>query len=394
MSTFADLITFTRGATGTYQGKDGCLKTAAINEPRFEYTVAGESLGLLVEESRANVALQSEDMTEPNKTGLTITPNARKAPDDVGFADLCKLSTAAEEHFVQRGGAAVIGTKYAVSCFVRKAQGTVYFGFGGLGIGSNPPLFNLVTGAIHTVGSYPAWDKVKIESYSEEFYRCSAVGTAAGTTATKFLVTNDPSNLSAAGNGSDGAYIWGTQVEENKNFCTSYIPTTVSTVTRGADVTTASLSSGFYYRQQQGTFIVNFKPKYDKENTNFLRVAELGEASSQAARMPFLVETLNTRLRFQAFESNVAVFNEILTGALPNDNGFVKAGVSYVPSSARSAYEGDLIDEEDTTMALASTRTTLGIMQKANSGGTLTGHIKSITYFPRRMLNSELAALT
>ena len=392
MSTFADLITFTRGATGTYQGKDGYLKTAAINEPRFEYTVAGESLGLLVESGRANVAIQSEDMTEPNKTGLTVTSNARKAPDNVGFADLCKLSTAAEEHFVQRGGAAVIGTKYAVSCFVRKAQGTVYFGFGGLGIGSNPPLFNLVTGAIHTTGS-SAWGKVKIEPYNEEFYRCSAVGTAAGTTATKFLVTNDPSNLSAAGDGSDGAYIWGTQVEENKNFCTSYIPTTVSTVTRGADVTTASLSSGFYYRQQQGTFIVNFKPKYDESTTNFLRVAELGEAASQAARMPFLVETNNTRLRFQAFESNVAVFNEILTGALPNDNGFVKAGVSYVPSSARSAYEGDLIST-DTTMALASTRTTLGIMQKANSGGTLTGHIKSITYFPRRMLNSELAALT
>jgi hypothetical protein len=392
MSTFADLITFTRGATGTYQGKDGYLKTAAINEPRFEYTVAGESLGLLVESGRANVAIQSEDMTEPNKTGLTVTSNARKAPDNVGFADLCKLSTAAEEHFVQRGGAAVIGTKYAVSCFVRKAQGTVYFGFGGLGIGSNPPLFNLVTGAIHTTGS-SAWGKVKIEPYNEEFYRCSAVGIAAGTTATKFLVTNDPSNLSAAGDGSDGAYIWGTQVEENKNFCTSYIPTTVSTVTRGADVTTASLSSGFYYRQQQGTFIVNFKPKYDESTTNFLRVAELGEAASQAARMPFLVETNNTRLRFQAFESNVAVFNEILTGALPNDIGFVKAGVSYVPSSARSAYEGDLIST-DKTAALATTRTTLGIMQKANSGSTLTGHIKSITYFPRRMLNSELAALT
>ena len=392
MSTFADLITFTRGATGTYQGKDGYLKTAAINEPRFEYTVAGESLGLLVESGRANVAIQSEDMTEPNKTGLTVTSNARKAPDNVGFADLCKLSTAAEEHFVQRGGAAVIGTKYAVSCFVRKAQGTVYFGFGGLGIGSNPPLFNLVTGAIHTTGS-SAWGKVKIEPYNEEFYRCSAVGTAAGTTATKFLVTNDPSNLSAAGDGSDGAYIWGTQVEENKNFCTSYIPTTVSTVTRGADVTTASLSSGFYYRQQQGTFIVNFKAKYDESTTNFLRVAELGEAASQAARMPFLVETNNTRLRFQAFESNVAVFNEILTGALPNDTGFVKAGVSYVPSSARSAYEGDLIST-DKTAALATTRTTLGIMQKANSGSTLTGHIKSITYFPRRMLNSELAALT
>lgn len=54
-------VTFTRFTTGTYFGADGLLKTAAINEPRFEYDpVSRRPLGLLIEESRANLLLNSD----------------------------------------------------------------------------------------------------------------------------------------------------------------------------------------------------------------------------------------------------------------------------------------------------------------------------------------------
>ena len=54
-------ITFTRNSIGTYVGSDGLIKTAGINEPRFDHNpVTGESLGLLVEEERSNFALISQ----------------------------------------------------------------------------------------------------------------------------------------------------------------------------------------------------------------------------------------------------------------------------------------------------------------------------------------------
>jgi hypothetical protein len=47
--------TFTRNSSGTYVGSDGLIKTAAINEPRFEFDVlSGEYKGLLIEEARTN----------------------------------------------------------------------------------------------------------------------------------------------------------------------------------------------------------------------------------------------------------------------------------------------------------------------------------------------------
>ena len=46
-------ITFTRGSTATYVDAEGVIQSAANNEARFNHNpVTGESLGLLVEESR------------------------------------------------------------------------------------------------------------------------------------------------------------------------------------------------------------------------------------------------------------------------------------------------------------------------------------------------------
>jgi len=58
-------ITFTRTTTGTYVGSDGLIKTAAIDEARFDHDPAtGESLGLLIEESRTNLDTNSETLED------------------------------------------------------------------------------------------------------------------------------------------------------------------------------------------------------------------------------------------------------------------------------------------------------------------------------------------
>ena len=46
-------ITFTRNSVGTYVDANGLIQTAVNNIPRFDHDpVTGESLGLLIEESR------------------------------------------------------------------------------------------------------------------------------------------------------------------------------------------------------------------------------------------------------------------------------------------------------------------------------------------------------
>ena len=59
-----DVMTFTRSSTATYTGPDGLLKTAEVNEPRYDYDpITGECRGLLIEEQRTNLSNNSGFMS-------------------------------------------------------------------------------------------------------------------------------------------------------------------------------------------------------------------------------------------------------------------------------------------------------------------------------------------
>ena len=64
-----NLVTFTRASSGTFVGSDKVIKTAATNEARFDHNpTTGESLGLLVEEARTNVLLNSATLSTQSVT--------------------------------------------------------------------------------------------------------------------------------------------------------------------------------------------------------------------------------------------------------------------------------------------------------------------------------------
>ena len=60
---FNDILTFQRSSIGTYIGVDGIIKTASVDEPRIEYTGTADRKGLLIEEQRTNILLNSETLS-------------------------------------------------------------------------------------------------------------------------------------------------------------------------------------------------------------------------------------------------------------------------------------------------------------------------------------------
>jgi hypothetical protein len=70
-------ITFTRGSTGTYFGSDGLMRTAGVNEPRFDHDpITGQSLGLLIEESRTNLVRNNTSQGAVAGTPGTLPTNS------------------------------------------------------------------------------------------------------------------------------------------------------------------------------------------------------------------------------------------------------------------------------------------------------------------------------
>ena len=72
-TTGSNLVDFTRASSGTYVGSDGLIVTAATDEARFDHDpTTGESLGLLVEESRSNLLLNSATLATQNVTVTAV----------------------------------------------------------------------------------------------------------------------------------------------------------------------------------------------------------------------------------------------------------------------------------------------------------------------------------
>jgi len=71
--TGASLVTFTRASTATYVGSNGLVNTATTNEARFDHNpTTGESLGLLVEEARTNLLLNSATLSTQSATVTAV----------------------------------------------------------------------------------------------------------------------------------------------------------------------------------------------------------------------------------------------------------------------------------------------------------------------------------
>lgn len=73
-TTGSSLVTFTRSSGATYVDSDGLNKTATTNEPRFDHDpTTGECLGLLLEEQRQNLLLNSNTLATQFVTVTAVT---------------------------------------------------------------------------------------------------------------------------------------------------------------------------------------------------------------------------------------------------------------------------------------------------------------------------------
>ena len=353
-----------------YDQPDGTLQLLnhPINKPRIEYDAEGNCLGLLVEEGRTNVLTNSN--VPPSGGGAVLVKNA-SAPN--GAQDAWTMTYSSGVGYTAPSGASFIsGTSYTFSFYFKRGTGTqqiwtLLYGSVFNNNGSNVVAIYDIESETATISLSGA--TANVQAVGNGWYRCScsAIATASSTAGQQIY-------RQGATDTGKYDYVYGFQVEQG-SFPTSYIPTSGSTVTRAADVASLAVSE-FEYNQGQGTVFINC---LITEQPDFnLRVID---GNSNTKRWMYVNAPDNDYgLKYFDGTNNPT----LVSSGIPLN---MKAAVAVTPTQVFGAANSSAVGSG------AHNGTLLDISQ-FNFFANLNGHIKSVQYYPLRLSNAQLQALT
>jgi hypothetical protein len=398
---------FIRASSATFVGSNGLIQSAAINEPRFDHTSAGVCRGLLIEESRTNLSLQSGVIVN-NSGWATLDVTAAVSGTGLDGNNAYKISEAASTNIhalVNLGGtgaasatSVVSGTNYTGSVFVKKVTGSVDWvqltlgtaGFGALQFAN----FNIGNGTIGNYTGLTSGTVPRIQGFPNGWYRISmtAPATATATTSNVILAfTNNTDTTTRA-----PSYLGSTSNEvltslwqfEAGSFPTSYIPTTTAPLTRSADVC--------------GITGADFNRFYNSTSGTLLSEASISNLIGSNRGIVQIDNGTNLSILRHVYGFPDGGFRSVI-----RENGDSQTVLSPTTGTASTiqkriiAYEGTGFASVTNGGAVATATRTMPTGLNAMRIGNLvdgsfylSGHIAAIRFYKKRLSNAKLVQLT
>lgn len=362
-------ITFERNSISTYVDEDGLIRTAGVDEARFDHDPAtGESLGLLIEESTTNLILQSEALNNAEWISfgslLPFSANAAVAPDGNQTADVPND----------------ISTKWGI-----------YDNSNGGWLTGYPQVYPFTVTSEWTRQSLTFTTPAGctfirfyvLRTQNDASYVYDNVTVSAGTTYTAsayYKLHTDGTTVLA----------WGAQLEEG-SFPTSYIPTSSFTVTRAADLAKIT-GTNFtdFYNQTEGSFVSNIRLNSSFPVSGYASISFTLSDNSFNNRV-----TLASSTGSAAFNADVTVSGTNTRAVLGNYTSgasSIRISIGYKASDTAGSLNGATVGTSSPGTVPLLTRADIG--KDHTNGNLLNGHIRQITYYPQRLTNDQLQSLT
>jgi hypothetical protein len=390
-----------RSTTGTYVNSSGLLQTAAINVARYTYNPQDltQPPYLVIETSRTNLVLQSQNFaTTWSPTNATVTADSTTAPDGTTTADTINASAAGFVIVSQLLTKSASLNTYSYSMWVKVAAGTITdFNLtldDGTTTNRGIALYNLTNGTLTSVtseGGYVA-QGATITPYLNSWYRLVVTVTSSAITNVRprFFYT-------ATGAGTENVYVWGAQLEAS-SVASSYFPTTTTALPRATDVSTTATVT----RAADESLINTLSPWYNAtEGTLFAQAVPLAAPLPTAARNLFRInDVANTSsIDIRYLTSQNAGF-VVVSASTPQADLTTTNNYSSAVNKLSGAYKAlDFAVGLNGVTPVASTTGSVPTgLTSARLGwdGTnyFSGYLQKISYYPQRLTNLQLQALT
>ena len=382
-------VTFTRsGNTATVVNSSGDVANINADLPRFDFDpLALTCKGLLIEESRTNTNLYSEDLSNVVWAKIASTVSLLSVTTPSGGSSAYKLIADATNtvHYLDTGNFnTTAGTSYSKSLFVKAAEfSRIQMQFSPTGFTSAQLVtFDLVAKTATVNAGTPT---ATITEFKNGWFRCTMTAAATVTivaVGNQIRLVNNSGSTSFAGNAVDGLFIWGVQIEAGA-FPTSYIPTTASQVTHTADTATMTGTNfSSWYNASEGAFVAS---SVLSRQSNAGATAIFSANDNTAANLINCFYRASGALGSNIFAATVSQFDQTPLGVTAA-NTIVNIGVAYKLNDSVS-YASGTIQTIDTTVTVP----TVNQLQFGftPTGAYLNGYVRSLRFYKQRILNAE-----
>src|SRR5712664_156261 len=283
------VVNYTRAGSRSCFSSAGLLVTLSANTPCLDYNPTTlNAAGLLIEESRTNLLIQSQFASGWTGGNASITQAAAVGPDGVGGSAI-KLVEAAttSQHLMSKvtTGTITAGQTVVVGAFLKSAERTSAWvlatdaGFAnGFRINVNSTACSIIGSTAFGTGTLVA-NSATVTTLPNGWCWATVAGTVdPATTTTPQAAVYLNSGTSYLGDGTSGMFVYGADLQLG-SFRNSYIPTTTATVTRGPDVVQLA-TSAFPFRSSAQTWIADILAPPAFSNTGNPRIIGSNGAAS------------------------------------------------------------------------------------------------------------------
>ena len=351
-------VTFTRsGNTATVVNSSGFIAPINADLPRFDHDPTTlVCKGLLIEEARTNIALDSNNFSAATwtKAAVTVTPNAAVSPDGTSNASLLTATTADGALFQTM--AATTATVYIYSIYLRADTTT------------SIRLF-VDTSGLNTFLS-------TLISVTTSWQRFTFSFTTTGV-ACKIYVGGGSSFSTP-----EAVYVYGAQLEVGA-FATSYIPTTASQVTRTADVAVMTGTNfSNWYNASEGAFVAS---AVIARQSSIGATAIFSANDNTSANLFNCFYRASGGLAANIFSASVSQLDQTPLGVTVA-NTIVNIGIAYKINDSVS-YSNGTVQATDTSVTVPTvTQLQIGFTPVGNY---LNGFVRNLRFYKQRILNAE-----
>lgn len=368
----------------TSTGGSGTITSWRVSSlmPRFDYnpsTLAAQ--GLLIEESRQNLLLQSgwagatsgSPGTAPTSWTLgfgtgTVTTVVASTTGPIANAVRFDYDNTERVYFDQ-AITVTSGTQYAFSIYVEALSGAVAGDVLYVVTGTTSATINTFVTNPSATGRYTL---LFTANGNGTVNLRAGAGTSAAVLGTGSITLSRPQCEAGA-------------------FPTSYIPTTVAAATRSEDRASINTMSPWYNASASTIYAEHFRPLPTPAGSFPRAVDFISTATSDKLG----INHVDNRLTVSSQDIYPSGLSWPFTSVNANANNVIKHAIAATVGSGRYAVNGTLGGSD---YAIPSIPTLDQVVIGSGKGffgiSTLNGWVRRVTYYPRRLSNADLQAIT